>query len=1027
MKITERFIQRPVLAIVVNLIIIIVGLRAVSLMPIRQYPAISAATIKITTNYPGASAGTVRDFITSPLERQVASAEDIDYLRSTSIQDQSIIEAHLKLNANYHDALGQITARVNAIRSQLPAATESPIVDVERADDHRALLYLAFQSNSLSQIQLADYLARTIQPDLQTIAGVQRVQMLGARQLSVRIWMDPKKLAGFGLSSHDVESTLLKNNHLSAIGHTNGTSTFINLRANTDVRDLEGLQQLPLIAKDGAIVRLEEVAKVEIGVENYDAETRFNQHNATYLAVFQTPSSNSLAVSRIVKERLEQLRAGMPSGIEINIADDSSAYIGDALKEIGKTLSETLLIVALVIYVIMGSLRSVLIPLVAIPISICGAVLLAYLFGFSINLLTILAVILSIGLVVDDAIVVAENVNRHIEEGMSPVAAALHSMRELGGPIIAITITLAAVYSPIALQGGLTGILFREFALTLASAVLVSGFVALTLSPMMSTKLLGQNNAASRIHHYVNAKFILTRETYVRFLTRIISAPREMMVITVTAILLILPFYFFSQKELAPAEDQGRIYVYMTGPANSTVEYSDTYAREVEKIWAADPDTQYFWQYTERTVSNTGITLKPWHERHRSINQLMSEMYFRLRSISGMTALPAVPSTLPSGSDFDVEMMVVADDDPARMTEYIGQIMNKAMGSGLFLYADTSLKYDLPQVEIQFDRDKIAALGIDMESVGEALSTFLGGAYVNHVGLNGQSYKVIPQLARKDQLDPEQLTSIYINGPKNEQIPLSSIASLHESIVPRTLERFQQRNAAAIFAGLLPGVTSDTALAFLEKSAREVLPPGYSLDYAGQSRQLRSEGNSLNITLLFAVAIIYLVLAALFGNFRSPLIILLGSAPLAICGALLFSFFGLTTINIYSQIGLITLVGLVAKNGILIVQFANQRQAQGCEKKAAILEAAQYRLRPIIVTSAATVLGHFPLILASGAGAAARHSIGIVLVAGMTIGTLFTLLIVPSLYMLISPPSEMRNKTIGFESAPDSLTGNASI
>lgn len=1016
MKFAELFIRRPVFAIVFNLVILAVGWQSVTHMAVRQYPELNSAVIRIVTTYTGANAELVRGFITTPLEHAISSADGIDYIQSTSSQNQSVIDAHLRLNHDNNAALAQITARVNAVRSQLPPETESPVIEIQRVDNARAMMYLSFESSTLSRKQLTDYMVRSIQPMMQTIPGMQKAEVFGGRTLAMRVWLRPERLAGYNLSPQDVQAALARNNYVAAIGQTKGSSIQLNLSANTDLHSVEDFQKIPLRLQNGSVIRLGDVADIELGAESYDTLTRHSGIETTFMAIFPLPSANSLDLSSAVRKRIDELRPSLPAGVTVVITYDEALFVRDALTGISKTLAETLLIVSLVIYVFLGSLRSVLVPLVAIPISLIGAASLMLLFGFSINLLTILAVILSVGLVVDDAIVVAENIERHIRHGMTPIDAALKGARELTGPIIAMTITLAAVYAPIAFQGGLTGILFREFALTLAGSVFISGIVALTLSPIMSAKLLTAHDHEGRLRQFIDGSFNRLRDAYGRALTKTLKARQEVLIVAGFIVVLIVPFYFISGKELAPQEDRNEVLAIMDAPPETTIDYRAVYAREVEKALLSDPDADYTWQTTTQSLSMTGLVPKPWGVRHRGVQEILMAVYPKLNHISGVKAFPLFAAPLPSAGNFDIEMMILSEDSTERMADYARQLADAAAKSGLFMYADTNLKIDRPQTRIVFDRDKLAAMGIDMQTAGRDLAAMLGGNYVNRFNLDGRSYEVIPQISRQSRLNTEQLNNIYITGPDNKLIPVSSVATLETTVGPRQLDRFQQRNAAQIFGGVLPGMTSDAALEFLEKKAREILPPGYTVDYAGSSRQLRTYGNSLNTTLIFAIVLIYLVLAAQFSSFRDPFIILLGSAPLAISGALLFTFLGMTTINIYSQIGLITLVGLVSKNGILIVQFANQLQEQGIAIRAAIHQAAITRLRPILITSAATVLGHFPLVLVTGAGAEARNSIGIILVAGMTIGTLFTLFIVPTLYMLIARDLVAERKKHG---APD--------
>ncbi len=1002
MKFTDLFVKRPVLAIVVNLVILIAGLQSIRSLSVRQYPRSDIAVVQVSTTYVGANADLVRGFITTPLERVIASADGIDYMESSSAQGLSTITVHLKLNYDTNAALTQIQAKVAQVRNDLPPEAEAPVIDLQTADNQFAAMYIGFSSADLDQNQITDYLTRVVQPKLSAISGVQRADILGDRTFAMRVWLKPDKMAALGISPSAVRDALARNNYLSALGSTKGSMVSVNLVANTNLSTPEEFRQLVVKEDKGVVVRLGEIADVVLGAQNYDSEVRFNGETATFMGVWVLPTANSLEVIKNVREAIPGIQAQLPAGMKVGIPYDSTEYIQDAINEVLRTLTETLLIVIVVIFLFLGSMRSVLIPVVAIPISLIGAVFLMLVAGFTINLLTLLAIVLSVGLVVDDAIVMVENVERHIHMGKPPQRAALDAARELVGPIISMTITLAAVYAPIGIQGGLTGALFREFAFTLAGAVIVSGIVALTLSPMMGSKLLRAGATERGFAGVINRHFERVRQFYTRNLGGTLRYRPVVLTLWAIVVLLTIPFYMFSQRELAPAEDQGVVFGVIQASPNSTIDQTKLYTKQVYDVYHAFPESQSIFQITSPTGGFGGMVTKPWSERKKTAQQLLLESTGPLSKIAGIRVIPLTPPPLPGGGDFPVDFVIASPAEPQQLVEFAKQLVGKAFASGLFIYADADLKFDQPQAEVVFDRDKLRSQGVDLSQAGQDLSTLLGGNYVNRFSIQGRSYKVIPQVKRAERLTPEQLSQIYVTGSQNKLVPLSTFASLRTTTEPRELKKFQQLNAVRIQGVIPPGVPLDQALRVLEDEAKTILPQGFTVDYAGESRQLRVEGSKFLGTFLLSGVLIYLVLAAQFESFRDPFIILAGSVPLAISGSLLFSFMGLTTLNIYSQVGLITLVGLISKNGILIVEFANELQEKGMDKLAAIIDAAGTRLRPILMTTAATVIGHFPLVLAKGPGAGARKSIGIMLVSGMIIGTMFTLFVVPSIYMLVA-------------------------
>jgi multidrug efflux pump len=1002
MKITDLFIRRPVLAMVVNLLILIAGLVSINTLNVRQYPRSDIAVVTITTAYIGASADLVRGYITTPLERVIASADGIDYMDSSSTQGLSTITVHLRLNFDTNAALTQIQAKVAQVRNDLPPEAEAPIIEVESKDSEFAAMYLSFYSKDLDQNQITDFLTRVVQPRLSSIPGVQRADILGGRVFAMRIWLKPDKLAALNLTPAEVHAALQANNYLAAVGKTKGSMIAVNLVANTDLKTAEEFRSLVIRQAKGAIVRLGDIADVVLGAESYDDDVRFSGQKATFMGVWPLPNANTLDVVRNVREAMPDIQSRLPAGMQAGIAYDATVYIQSAIKDVLKTLSETLLIVVIVIFLFMGSLRTVIIPVVAIPISLIGAVFLMMLAGFTINLLTLLAIVLAVGLVVDDAIVVVENVERHLQEGENPLEAALKGARELVGPIIAMTITLAAVYTPIGIQGGLTGALFREFAFTLAGAVIVSGVVALTLSPMMSSKLLREGDAERGFAGWINRQFDRLRNFYMRVLG--VTVGNRWAVIAFCAVIGVLwaPFLMFSKSELAPNEDQGFIFGIVKAPANATLDQVTLFADEINKAFRSAPEVSNTFQISSPTGGFGGLVTVPWNERERTTEQIAAELFPKTGSIAGLQVIPITPPPLPGGSNFPIELVIASTVEPRELLDVANKLVAKAFESGVFMFADTDLKYDQPQTEIVFDRDKVAALGLNLQKVGADLSTMLSGNYVNRFSNQGRSYKVIPQIKRTERLTADQLKDIYVSGPDGRMVQLSTFATLKNTTEPRELKRFQQLNSATIQGAISPGVSKDQALKVLEDEARKILPPGSVIDYAGESRQLRKEGNALVTTMVLSFILIFLVLAAQFESFRDPFIILFGSVPLALSGALMFAFLGFTSVNIYSQVGLITLVGLVSKNGILIVEFANHLQEEGLDKVRAVIQAAATRLRPILMTTAATVAGHTPLILAHGPGAAARNSIGTVLVTGMIIGTAFTLFVVPAIYVVVA-------------------------
>ncbi|MGH9555508.1 MAG: efflux RND transporter permease subunit, partial [Terriglobales bacterium] len=856
MKFTDLFVKRPVLAVVVNLVILIAGLQAIRSLSVRQYPRSDIAVVRVSTVYVGANADLVRGFITTPLERVIASADGIDYMESSSAQGVSTITVHLRLNYDTNAALTQIQAKVAQVRNDLPPEAEAPVIELETADNQFAAVYLGFSSADLDQNQISDYLTRVVQPKLSAISGVQRADILGDRTFAMRIWLKPEQMAAHGISPSALREALARNNYLSALGRTKGSMVSVNLVANTDLRTPEEFRQLVVKQENGVVVRLGDIADVVLGAENYDEDVRFNGQTATFMGIWVLPTANSLEVIGKVRAAMPEIEAQLPAGMKAGIPYDSTEYIQDSINEVLTTLTETLLIVIVVIYLFLGSVRSVLIPVVAIPISLIGAVFLMLVAGFTINLLTLLAIVLSVGLVVDDAIVMVENVERHLHSGKRPFQAAIEAARELVGPIIAMTITLAAVYAPVGIQGGLTGALFREFAFTLAGAVIVSGVVALTLSPMMAAKMLRAGDTERGFAGWINRRFDGVRRAYARVLSGTLQYRPLVLALWAIVAALTLPLYWFSQRELAPREDQGVVFGIIQASSNSTLDQTKLFADQIHDVYRSFPESKSIFQITSPAGGFGGMVTKPWSERTKTTEQLLVESMGPLSKIPGVRVIPLTPPPLPGGGDFPVDFVIVSAAEPQQLSEFAGQLVQKAYASGMFIYADADLKFDQPQAEVVFDRDMLRSQGVDLSQAGSDLSTLLGGDYVNRFSIQGRSYKVIPQVKRAERLTPDQLEQIYVTGADGKLVPLSTFATLKTTAEPRELKKFQQLNAVRIQGVIPPGVSLDEALRFLEGEARAILPQGFTVDYAGESRQLRTEGSKFLGTFLLSAILI---------------------------------------------------------------------------------------------------------------------------------------------------------------------------
>lgn len=997
----EVFIRKPVLAIVLSFAILLLGVLSLDKLSILQFPEIESSSLVINTGYTGASAEVVQGFITEPIERVAMTIPGVDFVDSKTTAGSSTVTAWLNLNEDSSVALARLTSKLSQISYELPQDALDPSVEVVRADRAGASFYLDARSDTLSRSQLTDYLSRRVSPQLSSIGGVQRVELQGGRNPAMRVWIDPVKMASLGLSGDDVFKSLQASNVIATLGKAENNLQVINLLSNATLKNADDFRSIIILENDGSFVRLGDIARVEVGEDRGTETSRLDQNETIYIAVYPMPGGNEIAIGDQLYKKLDELTHKLPDGMTVEIAYDGTLYMRNALGEIFTTLGETIILVGIVVLLLMGSFRAALVPLVTIPISILGSLAVMVLMGFSLNLLTILAIVLSVGLVVDDAIVVVENVSRHMREGAGRVEAAMKSLKELLAPVIAMTLTLAVVYAPIGFLSGLTGALFKEFAFTLAVAVLISGIVAITLSPIMSAYVSAENGKESGMTQWVNRMFDRISGRYEALLSRTLEVKPQMIVVAIVISLLIIPFYLLSQKELAPVEDQSQIFIIADPQPGASLEYTNSYMQDVVEVASKTEGYDSMWQVVNASNVFSGINLVDFQDRNASAHEILPNVFGALTQVTGLKVFPALPMPLPTAGQFDVELVVQSQDSYANMAKYAQQIIGTVSETGLFLFTDTDLKMDLRQTRLIFDQPMIADSGLTVAMVVAQLSSVISEQEVNRYDGGGKAYRVIPKLEASSSLNAEALLDLQVVLPTGETLPLRSFATLKPFIGPRLMGKFDQLRSFRILGGLAPGVTNEMALSELERIATEVVPKDYKLNYAGGSRQLRKDGNTMVSVLGVALVIVYLVLAVQFNSFKSPLVVILGSVPLALSGALLFSFLGFTTINVYAQIGMITLVGLIAKNGILITEFANELQHVGLEKSQAVLQAAKVRFRPILMTTAATVLGHFPLVLVVGAGAEARNSIGIVLVAGMLLGTLFTLFILPTIYMVL--------------------------
>jgi len=1006
MKFTDFFIRRPVFSIVLSLLLLVFGLRALSDLQVRQYPEMEIGQLTITTVYPGADAELVKGFVTTPIQETITSVEGIDYIKASSRAGISMIEVFLDLGYDVNTAMAEMLSKINEVQGQLPTDISDPVIAKASAGND-AIMYIAYQSTSMSETQITDYLRRVVQPKMAEVPGLSRAALFGGKEYAMRIFLDPIKMRAFNISAVQVNDALLANNFQSAAGELRNSYTVTSIRASTSLQDVSAFEKIVVRSDGQRVVRLDDIARIELAANTERQIVSYQSKPAVYLGIQTIPSANPLDVADGVKKLLPEIAEDLPTGLNQYLAYDTTMFIDESISEVIKTLIEATLIVVLVVFLFLGSPRSVLIPVVTIPLSLIGVALFMLMMGYSINLLTLLAMVMAISLVVDDAIVVVENVHRHIEEGIEPMRAAVVGAREIAMPIIAMTITLAAVYAPIGFMGGLTGALFSEFAFTLAGAVLISGFIALTLSPLMSGKLLNKQALERPLVVAIDKIFNRLKEGYSRVLDGTLTYYRSGIVIGAGVLLLaIVAMFSMTQSELAPVEDQGFILTMGIAPDNASVQYVQTYAEQVEDILSTYPEYDQTFVIAGMPVENmvmAGMVLSPWSQRERSQMDLQPQLQAELAGVAGMDVFAINPPSLPgTPMGMPVNFVITTTLDYNTLFDVSEELKQKAMASGVFMMVNNTLRINKPQAHVLIDREKAGQLGISMRDIGSVLAIQLGDFRSNYFDMQGRSYEVVPQADNRFQQTKEAIEKLYVNTQTGEQVPLSTVVTITQEVVPNDLTQFQQLNSATIEAIPLPGVaTIADAHEFLSKTLREIAPSGFMHDYGGQSRQFEKEGTALLMTFVLALIVIYLVLSAQFESFRAPFVVLI-TVPLSIFGAMIPLFLGFATMNIYTQVGLITLIGLISKHGILIVEFANQQQRQGMDKISAVKEAAALRLRPILMTTAAMVLGVMPLVLASGAGAASRNNIGLVITVGLSIGTLFTLFVVPVIYSLIA-------------------------
>ena len=1026
MKFTDIFIKRPIMAISISLLIVILGLQAISKLSVREYPKMTTTVINVSTTYAGADAGLIQAFVTSKLEEAIAQADNIDYLSSTSAPSSSNITVKMKLNTDPAAALADVLSKVQSVRSELPSGIEDPTLTSSTGGS--GLMYISFVSDKLHPSQVTDYIERVVKPQLFTVEGVAKVNVYGAAEYAMRIWLDPQKMAAQNLSASQVASALASNNVQAAAGNDNGYFTVYRNKVETTTNTIEDLGNLIVYSDGDKLVRLRDVADVELDKESDSTRAAANGSDAVVLGIEPTSSANPLDVAAKIRPLYEQIKKNLPNSIKSDILYDRTIAINSSINDVIHTIVEAVVIVLVVIMMFIGSLRAILIPIITIPISLIGVIFMLQALDFSLNLMTLLAMILAIGLVVDDAIVVLENVDRHIKEGETPFRAAIIGTREIAVPVISMTIALVAVYSPMALMGGITGTLFKEFALTLAGSVFISGIIALTLSPMMSSKML--KHESSKFEEKVNRTLTKMTNIYTYILGLVMQTRKTVLVFAVI-IFATLPTLFMSlSSELTPAEDKGAFLGMVTAPSNVNVDYVQQATKPYEEMLNKTPEKQYSQVIAGAPNTNQALvitTLKDWSERSRSQAQVMADLTKQAATIPEVSISAFSFPEIDTGEEGPPVVFVLTSPSSTKeLAQVAGSFLDKIRKSGKFVYSNLTLKYDVAQMRITVDKEKAGTYGISMQQIANTLGSYLSEATITRVDMDGRAYKVIAQVKRENRLSPESLKNYYINASNGESVPLSSLLEMTLEPQPYSLPRFSQLNSAEIQLVPSPTTTTGDAIAWLQDAAKE-LPQGYNYDWKGEARQLVQEGNSLATTFVLAVLIIFLVLAIQFESIRDPLVILV-SVPLAISGALLvlnlLSFLGVTgvTLNIYSQVGLITLVGLITKHGILMCEVAKEEQLNhGKNKMEAIMTAAKLRLRPILMTTAAMIAGLIPLLYASGAGAVMRFSMGVVVVAGLAIGTLFTLFVLPVIYTYLG--SNHEPEPVFDENAPRISTG----
>ena len=999
MKFTDIFIQRPVLAIVIAAVMLLVGIQAGTQLSLREYPEVEKSQIFVQAIYPGASARTVQGFVTTPLQRRIAAAKGVDYVTSESNPGLSQINVYVRLGENSTDVLTEVITKINEARFELPREVEDPVVSNRTGGD--GMMYLAFLSDQMSVQQTTDYAMRTIQPVLSTIEGVGEARILSGGVFAVRLWLNPAKMAAYGVTARDVNEAVRRENYISAAGTTRGELVRTSVDAQTDVQDPEKFAEIVVRQEGDRRVRLGDVAEVELASDTYESAAYSSGKEAVFIAITEAPGANPLEVAARVKSKVKEIETQLPADMTIFMDSDLSISISEGLEEVGKTLIEASIIVVLVILLFLGSMRVVAIPIVAIPLSLITVLFLVWLMGFSINLLTLLAMVIAIGLVVDDAIVVVENVHRHIEEGKQPREAALIGAREVALPVIAMTLTLVAVYLPIGFLGGLTGVLFSEFALTLAGAVVISGVIALVLSPMMCAYLLVDHDHQGEIANWLDRKFDLLHQQYERVLGMCLNNRGAVMLFAVVIFCSLPVFYQLAQKELAPDEDSGSIFAIATPPDYSSLEYTTYFLDQMVDAWRTVPEVSHSWQVNAPTSVFGGLELVPWSERERSLEEIRQEIQAKYDKISGLEIFTFAAGGLPGAdSGLPLQFVISSNADYKELDRVSEEVLQKARQSGIFAFVTKDLRYSRPEITVRIDRELAARLGISMADIGQTLQIMLGEAETNRFTMEGRSYKVIPQADRGFRLTKEWLERYYVRTTGESLVPLSTVVTLGQKVEPNSLKQFQQLNSTTIQGFVLPPNTLGDSLEFLEQALYEVAPTGFRVGYQGASRRFIQESQGFLLLFATSLVFIYLVLAAQFNSFRDPLIVLI-SVPLSVFGAIVPLALGLATLNIYTQVGLLTLIGLISKHGILIVDFANRLVLEGYDRKAAVLKAAALRLRPILMTTVATVLGVLPLVLAFGAGANSRFAIGLMIAAGMSVGTLFTLFVLPTFYLVL--------------------------